>query len=132
MYESKAECKFLRSLGGDCVGMSTIPEVVAAHHCGIKVLCMSLITNKVVTKDDPDLTPANHAEVLAAVEARTKDLQSLVRETVASLKIDVLPKLEPLPDITLNLKTEWTKTGAAMMVGAAAVLVGVSLVAAKR
>ena len=32
MYESRAECRFLRGLGGDCVGMSTVPEIVAAHH----------------------------------------------------------------------------------------------------
>ena len=52
MYESKAECRFLRSVGGDSVGMSTVPEIVAAHHSGMKVVCLSLITNKVVIKGD--------------------------------------------------------------------------------
>ena len=45
-YETKAECRFLRSIGGDAVGMSTIPEVIAAKHCGMKILGLSLITNK--------------------------------------------------------------------------------------
>lgn len=45
-YETKAECRFLRSVGGDAVGMSTIPEVIAAKHCGMKILGLSLITNK--------------------------------------------------------------------------------------
>ena len=50
-YESRAECAFLRSAGADAVGMSTVPEVVAAHHAGMAVLCLSLITNKVVFPD---------------------------------------------------------------------------------
>ena len=45
-YETKTECRFLRSIGGDAVGMSTIPEVIAAKHCGMKILGLSLITNK--------------------------------------------------------------------------------------
>jgi len=47
-------------LGGDAVGMSTVPEVVAAHHAGMAVLCLSLITNKVVMHDDPTMEHANH------------------------------------------------------------------------
>lgn len=41
MYESKADMSFITMLGGACVGMSTIPEVVAAHHCIMKTLCLS-------------------------------------------------------------------------------------------
>lgn len=47
-YESRAECRFLRSAGADCVGMSTVPEIIAARHAGLKVLGISLVTNKVV------------------------------------------------------------------------------------
>jgi purine-nucleoside phosphorylase len=36
MYESKAECRFLKMLGGDTVGMSTVPEAVTAHHCNMQ------------------------------------------------------------------------------------------------
>lgn len=47
-FETRAEARFLRDYcGGDCVGMSTVPEVIAAKHCGITVLGLSLITNKV-------------------------------------------------------------------------------------
>ena len=104
MYESKAECRFLRQLGGDCVGMSTIPEVVAAHHAGLQVLCLSLITNKVVMDDQSPSEAANHEEVLAAVEVRSVQMQSLVTEWVKSLaKQSVLEKLASLPDVTLTV-----------------------------
>lgn len=49
-YETRAEARFLQSVGGDAVGMSTVPEVLLARHCGIKVLGLSLITNKVILK----------------------------------------------------------------------------------
>ncbi|GMI55461.1 hypothetical protein ScalyP_jg3444 [Parmales sp. scaly parma] len=84
MYESAAESRFLQSIGGDTVGMSTIPEVVAAHHCGIQVLVMSLVTNKVVMPGD-DGPAANHLEVLDAVNMRGDQIQKLVKETVANL-----------------------------------------------
>ena len=44
-YETPAEIRAFRTLGADAVGMSTVPEVIAASHCGLKVLAMSLITN---------------------------------------------------------------------------------------
>lgn len=47
-YESRAECKMLRNLGADCVGMSTVPEIIAARQCGLRVLSLSLVTNSVV------------------------------------------------------------------------------------
>merc|ERR1711963_911562 len=54
-YETVAELKMLRELGVDSVGMSTIPETIAAHHCGMKVFACSLITNMVVAiSKNPD------------------------------------------------------------------------------
>ena len=47
-YESPAEGKFLRSIGADVVGMSTVPEVVVARHEGLEVMALSLVTNAVV------------------------------------------------------------------------------------
>ena len=44
-YETPAEIKAFRLFGADAVGMSTVPEVIAAAHCGLPVLAMSLITN---------------------------------------------------------------------------------------
>jgi purine-nucleoside phosphorylase len=54
VYSPINYCSFLKSLGGDAVGMSTVPEIVAAHHCNMQVLCLSLITNKVVMGGDHD------------------------------------------------------------------------------
>lgn len=57
--------------------MSTVPEVVVARHCGLRVLGLSLITNKVVTDYDSN-EKANHEEVLRTTQQRTQDLQRLV------------------------------------------------------
>jgi purine-nucleoside phosphorylase len=105
MYESKAECKFLRELGGDAVGMSTIPEVTAAHHAGMKVLGLSLITNKVVMPGDK-APPANHEEVIEAVNQRSEQLQTFVKKIVDILKVDVLPNTTRPKQISLPSAAE--------------------------
>lgn len=64
--------------------MSTVPEVVVARHCGLRVLGLSLITNKVVTDYDSD-EKANHEEVLRTTQRRTLDLQRLVSNLVAKI-----------------------------------------------
>ena len=102
MYESKAECRFLRSLGGDSVGMSTIPEVVAAHHCDMQVLCLSLITNKAIMEGDEGRPVASHAEVLEAVAKRSVQMQTLVKGIIKSLQKEVIPNLANLPAVNLN------------------------------
>ena len=84
MYESKSDCKFLTSVGGDTVGMSTVPETLTAHHCGIKVMCLSLVTNKVIVSGDEG-PPASHNEVIDAVNKRSQQLQDLVSEIVTQL-----------------------------------------------
>ena len=96
MYESKAECKFLRTIGGDCVGMSTVPEIVAAHHSGLKVICLSMITKKVVVSGDEG-PPASHEEVLEAVPTRSVQIQGLVKDIVKSLNEDGV--LDAMPDL---------------------------------
>ena len=102
MYESKAECRFMRSLGGDAVGMSTIPELTAAHHCGMKILCLSLITNKVIISGDEG-PAASHAEVLEAVEKRAIKMQSLAKTIVFYLNMEILPALPELPPVNLTV-----------------------------
>ncbi|GAA5912391.1 hypothetical protein JCM5296_001716 [Sporobolomyces johnsonii] len=76
-YETRAEQKFLRAAGADAVGMSTVPEVVAARHAGLRVLVLSLITNIVVA------TPYRYAEaaVDAEAEERSHGLDGEVRTT---------------------------------------------------
>lgn len=62
-YETRADCRFLRDYcGADVVGMSTVPEVVVAHHAGMKVLAMSLVTNSVVGSPYRDLRAEIAAE----------------------------------------------------------------------
>lgn len=96
-YETKAECKFLRSVGGDSVGMSTVPEVIAAKHCGMKILGLSLITNKVVFEKTKDTVHASHAEVLEAVQESGKNVEAIVKKVLSK---EVIGKyLEALPTV---------------------------------
>ncbi|XP_070829036.1 purine nucleoside phosphorylase 6 isoform X1 [Chaetodon trifascialis] len=83
-YETVAECRVLQMLGADAVGMSTVPEVVVARHCGLRVLGLSLITNKVVTDYDSN-EKANHEEVLRTTQHRTQDLQKLVSHLITKI-----------------------------------------------
>merc|ERR1712151_783111 len=84
-YEASAESRMLRQVGADAVGMSTCPEVVAARHCGMRVLGLSLITNKVVLVPNTGV-PANHAEVLEATQMRATQMQNLVKEICKDLR----------------------------------------------
>ena len=131
MYESKAECRFLRTLGADAVGMSTIPEVVVAHHCNMQVLCLSLITNKAVIEGDEGEAVANHAEVLEVANKRAGEMQTLVRKVVEVMKEDILPKLPPSKQISLAVPasrlgdSNMSTTNLLLHLASAAVLVGV-------
>ncbi len=75
-YETGAELKFLRTIGADAVGMSTAPEVVVARHMGMRVLGLSLITNKATGEETEAV---NHAEVLAAADIARPKFALLVR-----------------------------------------------------
>lgn len=66
------------------VGMSTVPEVIVARHCGLRVLGFSLITNKVVMSYNSQ-EKANHEEVLRVSVVRAEALQKLVTHLVGKL-----------------------------------------------
>ncbi len=59
-YETPAEIRMLRMLGADCVGMSTVPEVIAARHMGVPVCAISLVTNRAAGLSEE---PLSHEEV---------------------------------------------------------------------
>ncbi|KAF7699103.1 purine nucleoside phosphorylase 6 [Silurus meridionalis] len=83
-YETIAECKMLQLLGADAVGMSTVPEVLVARHCGLRVFGLSLITNKVVSNYSSEEC-TNHEEVLETTRIRTQDVQRLVSHLVEKI-----------------------------------------------
>ena len=75
-YETPAEIRAARILGGDAVGMSTAPEVIVAGHCGMQVLGLTLLSNMAAGILDQ---PLSEQEVLdAAAEAR-EDFSALIR-----------------------------------------------------
>ncbi|GAA6093511.1 purine nucleoside phosphorylase 6 [Tachysurus ichikawai] len=83
-YETVAECKILQLLGADAVGMSTVPEVVMARHCGLRVFGLSLITNMVVS-DYNSKELINHEEVLETTRMRSQDVQRLISHLVEKI-----------------------------------------------
>jgi hypothetical protein len=96
-YETRAECRFLRSIGIDCVGMSTVPEIIAAKHCGMKIIGLSLVTNKVIVNKSENAVHASHAEVLEAVNASGKHVEALIKDIA---KADILGAyLDNLPPV---------------------------------
>ena len=73
--ETRAEYRFLRGIGADVVGMSTVPEVLVAVHCGMKVLGLSIVTDMAL----PDaLKPAVVEEIIAAANAAEPKLTKIV------------------------------------------------------
>uniref|UniRef100_A0A8C7WSU9 purine-nucleoside phosphorylase n=1 Tax=Oryzias sinensis TaxID=183150 RepID=A0A8C7WSU9_9TELE len=75
-FETIAEARMLWILGCDSVGMSMVPEVTVAKHCGLQVVALSLITNK-VSLDYSREEKVNHEEVLEICKMRAELLQKL-------------------------------------------------------
>jgi len=85
-FETVAELRMLRALGVDAVGMSTIPEVLVASHCGLRVFSFSLITNECVTaEEDENGNAPHHEEVIAAAKQNENDLRRFVSTMVAKI-----------------------------------------------
>lgn len=79
-YETPAEIRFLRLIGADAVGMSTVPEVIAARHGGMKVLGISGISN--VIPIQPGEKGPDHQEVLEAGKKMAPKLRALLRHLI--------------------------------------------------
>ena len=80
--ETRAEYRFLRTIGADVVGMSTVPEVIVAVHCGLRTLGMSIITDSCL----PDaLKPANIEEIIAVANEAEPKLTRIIKRAIADL-----------------------------------------------
>ncbi|MEG0803807.1 MAG: purine-nucleoside phosphorylase [Pygmaiobacter sp.] len=86
-FETPAEIRAFRTLGADAVGMSTVPEVIAAAHCALPVLALSLITNMAAGMTDKRLD-GDH--VLAIANSRAPVFERLVCEIIAQLETAAL------------------------------------------
>ncbi len=83
-FETPADIRFLRLIGADAVGMSTVPEATVAHHGGLRVMGISGISN--VAIDDPDSeAEASHEEVLDAGKIVVPRLEKILRGVLQGL-----------------------------------------------
>ena len=78
-FETPAEYRMYRTLGGDTVGMSTVPEVIVAHHCGIKTFGISVVTD-LGGFDNP--VEVSHEEVQEAADKAQPIMTEIMREMI--------------------------------------------------
>ena len=80
--ETPAETRFLRNCGADAVGMSTVPEVIVAVHAGLKILCVSMVSNV----NDPDnFKPIIIEDILSQAKKAENDFQKLIIEVLQTI-----------------------------------------------
>lgn len=85
-FETPAEIRYLRTIGADMVGMSTVPEVIAARHMGVRVLGISCVTNMAAGILDK---PISHAEVLETGERVKAQFVALLRNVISRIDEDL-------------------------------------------
>ncbi len=79
--ETRAEYRFLRGIGADVVGMSVVPEVIAAVHCGMRVMGMAIVTDLCL----PDcLKPANIDDIIRTANEAEKKMTGIVKKVIAA------------------------------------------------
>lgn len=82
-YETPAEYRAYHIIGGDAVGMSTVPEVIVARHCGIKVFGISIITNEGISDSPVETT---HEEVQEAANNAQPLMTAIMKEMAARIQ----------------------------------------------
>jgi purine-nucleoside phosphorylase len=88
-YETPAEIRYLKAIGADMAGMSTVAETIAARHAGMGVLGISCVTNEAAGISERAL---DHAEVLAAGGRAEKKLSALLSAVIASIERELQAK----------------------------------------
>ncbi|MCB0443890.1 MAG: purine-nucleoside phosphorylase [Flavobacterium sp.] len=78
-FETLAEYKMVKILGADCVGMSTVPEVIVARHMNVECLGVSVITDM---GDEENIEEVNHEEVLEAAKKAEPAVRKLIKEFI--------------------------------------------------
>ncbi len=78
-FETLAEYRMVKILGADCVGMSTVPEVIVARHMEMEVFGLSVITDM---GDEENIEEVNHAEVLKAAQKAEPNVRLLIKELI--------------------------------------------------
>lgn len=79
-FETLAEYKMVKNLGADCVGMSTVPEVIVARHMNVDCFGVSVITDM---GDEENIEEVNHEEVLLAAKKAEPQVRALIKELIA-------------------------------------------------
>jgi purine-nucleoside phosphorylase len=80
--ETRAEYRYLKIIGADAVGMSTVPEVIVANHLGLKVSALSILTDEC---DPDDLKPVDISDIIAMAEKAEPDLITLFTKLIEKL-----------------------------------------------
>lgn len=79
VFETRAEYKYIKTIGADCVGMSTVPENIVARHMNLPVFAISIITD-MGGSDDPEVI--THEEVLKVANAAEQKMTALIKELI--------------------------------------------------
>jgi purine-nucleoside phosphorylase len=78
-FETLSEYRMVKNIGADCVGMSTVPEVIVARHMELETFGLSVITDM---GDEDNIEEVNHAEVLKAAEKAEPQVRLLIKELI--------------------------------------------------